>query len=912
MSEFVLGTPEYPLIDIVHQGIDKKEYQPELGVRADASLPIHIATNVEPPVGVSLNDYAYGLYIRQLPVRSMLAAANDEIDKRNKADNNRQKTWASGFLGAPGTGKTFCFVNWGRITHQKGALLVDCSEKDAKTLFENPEFDSSSANREKAAIDVKIKYRNMQRADGLSDESLALLKSVAGAAVKEDENGRVSVDWSAVRFNGKTMHEHEYHMQVFQKTLNDICQKENISVTSDKSNIGIVMKDGELFRVFDPASPDYGRPVILDELNRAKFGTLDNLYGLLNFLNSPGVTQFKITGADNREIIIDKDKIPETFYLNFTGNQAIEGMGSQLFNDPFLSRVPEGFALKTIPDLTPADYADMICSYLMGGVPGVILRDAFNVKEDEAKQENFIDFLQKVREIGLTEQEKKDIPSWQKMNIANADKIIKLSERLGRFLYEVKELAHQRGTYLKMNNKPDIDPEYDAYLSKRMIDFRTVPYFFIEAEHMKAPVSNMSAFPSFKAQTNQNPPSDAQQEELLRYKTRGNNLEKVIADWLYMTFCPVDKGVRKIDETEVDRMYHAALELGYMNLIFRKNTLEARTNGETIADLYNVDISQTILGANMAHRSLRDALVAVLKNKYPELEDETNDSVLPISTLAAALNVLTDQKEAKQSNLLVFNENPDSVKANLIQPIADFKMPSKKMQENEQGTLISTENLLLSLSIHQLKNQNIERLFSLYEASFAESNKPASKKKSDSVKEDSFREIEEYAEKLFGMWQEEKSVQTGPIRAMFAKTTDLTTLKPVHLLLIYNQNKNKLLVAGNTVNPAVLKVFSSPNRMYIDRSSPSCQKNLARTVEQFLEDDIFGVEEMLMNKLLLENANDEMKKMAKKGYDIEQIIMFDKVSGALPLRAGGSSEGKRRVPTAKKTISSQGREGGRS
>ena len=67
MSEFVLGTPEYPLIDVVNQGINKTSGKLKLGVRADAALPIRIVTNVETPNGVSLNDYAYGLYIRQLP-----------------------------------------------------------------------------------------------------------------------------------------------------------------------------------------------------------------------------------------------------------------------------------------------------------------------------------------------------------------------------------------------------------------------------------------------------------------------------------------------------------------------------------------------------------------------------------------------------------------------------------------------------------------------------------------------------------------------------------------------------------------------------------------------------------------------------------------------------------------------------
>lgn len=835
MSEIVLGTPQYPLIDVQTDRIGQKTHKRMLGVRADASQPIRLETNIEAPKGVSLNDYAYGMYIRNLPVRSMLQAANDEIDKRNRSNNWSQKTLVSGFLGAPGTGKTFYFNNLGRLVHKKGALLIDCSAKDAKTLFENPEFDTASADEEKALIDMKIMYRNRGEANGLSNESLASLRQIAGSAVKEDENGRITVDWSAIRFEGSNVREYEHNMHIFQSTLRDICKKEGLALHQNGTDIGIVMKDGELFRVFDPTSPDYGRPVILDELNRAKFGTLDNLYGLLNFLNSPSMKKFKITGANNREIMVDKEKIPGTFYLNFTGNQAVDGMGSQAFNDPFLSRVPEGFTLKTIPDLTAGDYADMICSYLLGGVPGVILRDAYGVSNSPQKQKTFSSFLKSVREVGLTPEEIREIPEWQKYNLANAGKIIELSEKFGRFLFEIKELAHLRGPYQKIEAQlPDIGPEYTAYLSKKMIDFRIIPYFFTEAEHMKAPVSSMNDFPMFSSDENvQGNAVRKSGDKLERYASRGERLEQVIYQWLDTTFLPKDKGIRHIEEKEADIMYKQALEVAYLNNIFPKPKTEARNNGETLANLYNVEVKD--MSDNDVVLDLRDAMVEVLKQAYPDdLKNEAADDILPVSTVAATMrNLAKTDKDAEQ--LLVLNENPVSVKAKLFTP-AD---------NQESGRLISIENLLLSLSLDELRKQNIQALMAM---------SPIQKL----VQQDNSDSVEEI-----------KKFQIA-----FVKTENAADHSPSYVWILYNKESDKLLVIGDSVHPVVAQRFSrSNNRMYIDRQTITSSENFENVLEQFFEDDMFVFEDKLCDKLSYTDGSfDEMVRNSETIKDKAQPL----------------------------------------
>lgn len=796
MSKVYLGTESYPLIDNNENG--------ELGVRA-GNMPVELDVDVTPPVGIDLNDYIYGMYIRNLSTRSMLSSVNAEFDRRNQLNDRTLKTYASGFLGAPGTGKTFFFSNLGKMQHDQGAILVDCSDKDLKTLFENPTFDSSVANKEKAAIDAKIVLRNRKLSGGLSDASLSKLRDVLGKALIEDENGQITVQWSAVAFDGADVAEQRYSVQVFQNVLREICRDEGIEVSKETSEVGIVMQDGELFRVFDPQSPDYGRPVILDELNRARYGTMDNLYGLLNFLNSPNMETFTIRGANGKELVIDKKTMPATFFLNFTGNQAVDGMGSQSFNDPFLSRVPEGFSLRTIPDTKSEDISDMISSYLLG-VPGTILFDAFSVDAKSSKSlQAFIEFLKDARTIGLTKKEIEEIPQWQIQNIQNAGKIIALSQQLGDFFCQIRDLAQRRGAYEKIKSSRDeelmLEPAYEAFLATKNIDFRIIPRFFIEADVLKDVVSTCGVkLPKLGAVKGSDVSTIVSEKE--RYATRGNRLENVLNDWLRMTFVPDDMGVRKIEEQTANIMLEKAQQIARQNGVLPTEKKEAKDNIRRVSELYNIEVSEP----GTYYKRLQTIISNVFREKYPELKGESDEEILPLNVLMGTIQKLSDENSTElqtayqAKNLLVLNENVDEVSQQMVQwteVVAGTDVPT-----------ISTENLLLSLSINETKEQNLQHIFQI------------PKNAESSV---------DYGE--YGNYDTKET----DVKCSFCRVLGRDN-NPSYVFLFYNKGTDELLVVGDDVSQEALKLFTQKNRVYLNRKNLSADE-LQRKVCEFITED---------------------------------------------------------------------------
>lgn len=828
MTKVYLGTESYPLID--------SNEKSELGARA-GNMPIELDVNLTAPNGIDLNDYVYGMYIRNLSTRSMLPAINSEFDRRNQLNDKSLKTYASGFLGAPGTGKTFFFNNVGKMQHERGAILVDCSDKDLKTLFENPTFDSKSANREKAAIDAKIVMRNKGMEGGLSDASLEKLRTVMGAALIEDENGMVTADWSGIAFEGNDLAEQEHSVQVFQSMLREVCKAEGIELSKESSEVGIVMQDGELYRVFDPQSPDYGRPIILDELNRARFGTMDNLYGLLNFLNSPNMSAFTIRGANGKELVLDKKNIPSTFFLNFTGNQAVDGMGSQSFNDPFLSRVPEGFSLRTIPDTTANDISDMISSYLLG-VPGTILFDAFSVDgKSQRSLQDFISFLKTARTIGLTKKEIDAIPQWQMYNINNAGKIIALSRQMGRFFYEIKALAQRRAPYDKITTGKGeellLEPGYEAFLATKNVDFRIVPRFFIEADILKGEVTSMR-LPKLGAVKGTSSAAIVSEKE--RYATRGNRLENVMREWLEITFVPQDMGVRKIEEKTTKAMLDKAKQIAYQNGVLPATTKEAKTNQTRIADLYNIEVAET----GSYHKRLQAVISNVLRDKYPEIAKESDEEILPLSVVSATIQTIADDKSStlqtayKAKNLLVLNEDVDEVSQQMLgqaEVVADTNAPT-----------ISAENLLVALSLDETKSMNLEHVFQIPKG--AESGSDF---------------------KAYGVYNDKQA----NVKCSFCRVLGKDN-NPSYMFVFYNKDTDNLIVVGDDVSQEALKFFSKKNRIYLNRNEVSADELQNKVTNLVSEDQIMMVETMLSGYMKWETSFNLGGMLAKPSKSYQQ------------------------------------------
>lgn len=75
VQNIYLGAENYPLFDEASNG--------RLGLRMDSEEPIVLNSSVVSPEGVELQDYAYGIYIRNLPVHGLTRSTVAEFDRRN-------------------------------------------------------------------------------------------------------------------------------------------------------------------------------------------------------------------------------------------------------------------------------------------------------------------------------------------------------------------------------------------------------------------------------------------------------------------------------------------------------------------------------------------------------------------------------------------------------------------------------------------------------------------------------------------------------------------------------------------------------------------------------------------------------------------------------------------------------------
>ena len=136
------------------------------------------------PVGERL----YFEMMRNLPSRSVLPYFVNELSRgdSNRTDHDQQ-SYISGFIGAPSIGKSFAYKTLGKMTHPKGALMLNCKDVDMGSIFCETVFDTSAADAEKAGIDAKIMLGNKNPEQGLKLESIELLRNALGKAFSEED-----------------------------------------------------------------------------------------------------------------------------------------------------------------------------------------------------------------------------------------------------------------------------------------------------------------------------------------------------------------------------------------------------------------------------------------------------------------------------------------------------------------------------------------------------------------------------------------------------------------------------------------------------------------------------------------------------------------------------------------------------
>lgn len=687
---------------------------------------------------ISVQERVYSDLMRSLPTRGMLPHLMHELIERDPARVDwDQHSYVCRYVGPPSIGKSFMVKHLGKLTHPKGCLYLNCKDVDMGSLFCETVFDTSSANKEKAAIDAKLLQGNSNPASGMKPESLEVLRHALGDAYVEeqfDNKTLISIDWNGINVRGDTPEQQTYHRQVIRETIKQVCEDEGIKVSSDMGQIGITTRDGIAIRAADPRSADYGRPILLDEFMRCKAGTAQKLYEFIALLSDPRVERLEVIGGENRPFTFYRKDLPLTYRVNMTDNPAVRGMGSAGMDAPLTSRLGVELDTKTVPDPELHDYADRIAQALTG-VP--LMQIYYSAKAHFDKNPAaLIETAKAYRLRGLTHAEQQRIPPEEIVNIESAEKSILLSEQLAGFFAGLKPLFNPESP-LHSQQGLNISHEYEDYLRGMEVDLRLVTKLLEKASVLTPEITAASSVNYTLAfQTPATPWLEPVVDPEDRMELRGTRLENYVLRWLRQVLIPADIGLRGIKPEEAKKLYDASLKHAANFGIGDPSLREADRGGvKRIGELYDLDM---FAEPDQQIKILRDIIAESIRRDYersqqtgkeplPDLPDN-NEQILSVDEFRTAFQhaerIAAFSTPDHIMALSLPNMDADSAANGILKPSIAIDLAAYDPAGIKVSDLVGKDSLLVALAaektritaIKALWNKNLGKLGELEQA----------------------------------------------------------------------------------------------------------------------------------------------------------------------------------------------------
>lgn len=778
-------------------------------------------------------DYIYGELMRNLPTRSMLPylgnilTANDSL----RTDRN-SKSYVHCFLGAPSIGKSYMFKQLSRLAHPQGCLYMNCTDIDAGSLFYETVFDTSNAQKEKDAIDAKLLQGNIDPELGLSERSKNILKTVLGADIylEEQRDGKTiaSIDWSVI--SSKT-NDPDREIRVLDNVIKQVCKLEGIEFDNNSSSVGITTRDGLLVRALkDKNSPDYGRPVLIDEWNRCKPGSDEKLLEFFAFLADPKVSSIEVTGGNNKNFIFTRQDIPEGFMVYATGNKSREGMGeARDLSKPQISRLGKELNLKTVPDPTEGDFIDRIVQHLTG-VPAmqILLAD----KKCTENSTYYIRILEYVRKIGLSQEQQKRIPDKEILNIKNIDNIIQVAQSVAKVMHSMyKTIAEISAEESEFNDR------YKNYVKNEvLVDMRFLSLFFDQAEVLRPKFGQQSSG-GFEAmlESNENERNrEAEDSQNLIYGAlfeRGDNLEVALQNTIKNIFQPVDLESMNLSAADKER-----IKTGYNNIMavaksenfgFATNYTQANSVGK-IYNLKQDDIPELKL------QRVLSIIAASIARVYPDLP-KLDKSQISVSQVEKYLQKVSNSKD----DMVLINHNLDKV---MDEPLVAAYTSENSCFASDNPVLkaddlVEMEDFLETLQLKELFEKNINSIW-------------------NSGKNSDYQDINPMDEKVYGIMSgKDKNVLTNVIRLKnndeIASLYVYARLKPTQKVIFMTPSTVSNKIKADLANEDITIIDQNTSKADMEKhfkAFAGANKNISITdlVDATLARNYIGMSEQTM------------------------------------------------------------------
>lgn len=630
-----------------------------------------------------------GELIRSMPTPQAMPVLRDLIAKSSPESDNR----LIAVFGDPASGKTFLFKKYASLIHPQGAISVDCGGMNLRELLFRTVIDYGMGVK-----DQLEKYVT----DGLiTKTSLDLLESeFPGSVITKD--GKSAIDWEAVGRakkddKGKFIEERKDAAERAQRILTDIYAKEGIEVKENA--FGIKTVPGELIESYLS-----GRPILLDEFNKAKHGTMDAFQTFLQFVNGEkGFDSITLhnpmatsdTKNDLKSITLRRSDRKLSWIMGISGNDAKDGATTQEIPESTMTRLDP----LRIDVPTSQDWEHRI-SQIWTGLPLVTLYDLFKSTAD-AKPAEFAEFLVRLRKLGLHTNEVKNIPVREIYFLQNFQTTVRAIKQVAKYYADRLEMSDPESKLYEKPENGSISDEISAHGDKIHVSFRKAIADFNKAIQSTPKVydaKELSLSLDLDAVFRNASTASIGAIEPAWHRF-GENMARVIVEDIANN----TKGMPQTCGKLLTLCEHNGITIPEMK--------EARLSEgfQPLAKLMKYDALRDVGGSDEL-KSLRSVLVAALKSQNSSLK-QADDKIIPLENLGRVLKEITEGEHANANAFVMPNDNLNTVNGTPLVVGQALPIYELDLEDQHDYELADFRTVLAALAVPESANDNLQHIW---------------------------------------------------------------------------------------------------------------------------------------------------------------------------------------------------------
>lgn len=786
---------------------------------------------------LSERDYAevITLALSDMPVPSMLKMFEDALEQR-KPDSVRRIQL---LVGDPGAGKSYMSAMIARMQRDEPAEVLDCGGKNMRELLFEMVLDFGAGEQLPKTIDKKNK------AGALDPMSVGLLRQLGdiekGKYVKELDDGKFEIDWEGLSKSGTQNVENAYEI------LSKVAHVEGID-NGGGNALGMNSQYGPLITSFMK-----GDPLVLDEYNKSKEGTDDNLQTVLQFANGElaectveNPLKNKDASSGPSHFTFRREDMKPGWFLTLTGNASIDGVTTRELNKSVYSRIEP----QVIPEPTLMDWQHRICQ-IMVGIPVSTLYKTFREQADEDPKA-FGEFLMDLRRQKAELIEHAPIPPMQETLLQNWENVNAASEYLAKCYMGWKDLVNPNvGPMAHPELHEDgIDEEYASQVS---IDFRKVIQHIEFATPLRPEQSDVGVKHKFnKKFLSEQPEFDERPDEDLALNF-GKRLTDLISRKMYET-----SGARGKPNLyrELKRLMK---ESGLKELHLQE---AARSNRKSVEELLSISVfddKNPSKQAELAQKLLCD----YLRETDDRIAATDNEKIVTLTKVKQALDTLRETDTSETHELTVPNLDHETLSSQpfVAAEILDTADESRvdELDSKSLDDLVTHDDLIATLAVPVIGEKNLDAVWETNLSAYLKQEQQSTASAEDGA---------DPANDDLGPMEEDEGMNIAENRSSTGIATTTLVVKKVKdgqaedlsVHIVRNNDRGKTLVVSGEVSPRIEAIFKEAGITHVNRDEP----NAASRVESALNDILRGTPEKTKERLkfafLLRNLDEENEK----------------------------------------------------